>query len=383
MRTQIFNVLPRKILMTVDPVGGVWTYAIELARALEPYGVEFAFASMGGRLSHEQYEQVVSRKNVRLFESAYRLEWADDPWKDVDRAGDWLLQVAARVRPDLIHLNNYCHAVLSWDAPVLLVGHSCVLSWWRAVKDADAPARYDEYRTRVAAGLAASDMVVTPSSVMRDALRLHYNANGDCVVIRNGRDASLFPPAEKLPLIFSCGRIWDEAKNFRLLDRVAPLIEWRIAVAGDNRHPDGEPVRLQDVCCLGKLSAREIGQQFARAAIFVLPARYEPFGLSAVEAALSGCALVLGDIPSLREIWGDAAIFVSPDDANGLSRGLNDFIANPELRETFARRARARALQFSPQRMALGYLEAYRACMRGNAPSLPENVPAVAEEVAA
>ncbi len=32
-----------------------------------------------------------------------------------------------------------------------------------------------------------------------------------------------------------------------------------------------------------------------------LPARYEPFGLSVLEAALSGCALVLGDIPSLRE----------------------------------------------------------------------------------
>jgi glycogen synthase len=53
---------------------------------------------------------------------------------------------------------------------------------------------------------------------------------------------------------------------------------------------------------------------YARASIYALPARYEPFGLSALEAALSGCALILGDIPSLREVWLEAAPYVSPDD---------------------------------------------------------------------
>ncbi len=163
--------------MTVDSIGGVWTYALELARALEPYGIEIAFASMGGRLSREQYDQVVTRKNVRLFESAYRLEWMDDPWGDVDRAGDWLLQIAARVRPDIIHLNGYSHAVLPWNAPVLVVAHSCVLSWWRAVKQGDAPSRYDQYRARVAAGLAAANLIVAPSVAMRDALAADYGAN--------------------------------------------------------------------------------------------------------------------------------------------------------------------------------------------------------------
>src|SRR2546423_6539514 len=98
MRTQISSVLPRKILMTVDSIGGVWTYALELARALEPYGIEIAFASMGGRISREQYDQVVTRKNVRLFESAYRLEWVEDPWGDGDRGGHWVLPIAARGR---------------------------------------------------------------------------------------------------------------------------------------------------------------------------------------------------------------------------------------------------------------------------------------------
>jgi glycogen synthase len=382
MRMQTSSVLPRKILMTVDPIGGVWTYALELARAFEPYGIEIAFASMGGRLSREQYEQLVARKNVRLFESAYRLEWEDDPWNDVDRAGDWLLQLAARVRPDLVHLNNYCHAVLHWTVPVLVVAHSCVLSWWRAVKGHDAPPRYDEYRRRVGAGISAADLVVAPSSNMREALAVHYNASANCVIIPNGRDARLFSPDEKSPLVFACGRIWDEAKNFQLLNVVAPEVNWRIAVAGDSRHPTGETIALENVCCLGKLSAREIAQQFARASIFVLPARYEPFGLSPLEAALSGCTLVLGDIPSLREIWGNAAIFVSPNDANALSRALNGLIEDSALRETLGKRARARALEFSPQRMAKNYVDAYENYMCP-ATSLPLKQRPLVEEVAA
>jgi glycosyltransferase involved in cell wall biosynthesis len=97
----------------------------------------------------------------------------------------------------------------------------------------------------------------------------------------------------------------------------------------------------------------------ARASIFVSPARYEPFGLAVLEAALAGDALVLGDIDSLREIWEDAAIFVEPEDRRQLVWTLNRLIADDRRREVMALRARARALQFDPRRMAAQYLHAY------------------------
>ncbi len=348
--------------MTVDPIGGVWTYALELARALEPRGIEIVLASMGARLSREQYARVLLCKNVWLFESAYRLEWMDEPWDDVDRAGDWLLDLAKRVRPDLIHLNGYSHAVLPWERPVLVTAHSCVLSWWRAVKKQQAPSQYAEYRVRVAAGLAAADCVVAPSAAMRAALAANYDPQLKCIVIPNGRNHRSFFAGEKTTAIFSCGRIWDEAKNLSLLDAIAPLIGWPISIAGDCQHPDGSVTALKNARCLGKLSAQEMVQQFSRAAMFVLPAYYEPFGLSAVEAGLCGCALVLGDIPSLRETWQGAAIFVPPDDVTQLASAVRDLIEDRRRREHFGQHARARAVEFSPQRMADGYLEAYRAC---------------------
>ncbi len=75
-----------------------------------------------------------------------------------------------------------------------------------------------------------------------------------------------------------------------------------------------------------------------RASIFALPARYEPFGLLPLEAALSGCALVLGDIPSLREVWGDAAWFVPPDDRDALTAAIGSLIASPRLLQRAGRR---------------------------------------------
>jgi hypothetical protein len=61
---------------------------------------------------------------------------------------------------------------------------------------------------------------------------------------------------------------------------------------------------MRRVRCLGPLEASELAGWMHRAAIYALPARYEPFGLSALEAAQAGCALVLGDLSSLREVWG-------------------------------------------------------------------------------
>src|SRR5512146_3153725 len=102
----------RRILMTADTVGGVWTYAVELSRELRDYGVGVALATMGAPLSRAQRADVRGLSNVELFESSFKLEWMDDPWDDVFGAGEWLLGLETSWRPDLIHLNGYSHSAL-------------------------------------------------------------------------------------------------------------------------------------------------------------------------------------------------------------------------------------------------------------------------------
>jgi glycosyltransferase involved in cell wall biosynthesis len=320
---------------------------------------------MGPRLSREQREEARRITLLDVFESGFKLEWMEDPWHEVDRAGEWLLRLEARLRPQVVHLNGYAHAALPWSAPVLTVGHSCVLSWWKAVRRGHVPASWHRYRDAVRRGLAASHLVVAPTHAMLESLKEHYpGAVRNALVIPNGRDSALFRPRPKGRYVFSAGRVWDEAKNIAAVEKVAAKLAWPVYVAGDrgsdSRHaPAG-------VCVLGRLGFMDLAHFYGRAPIYALPARYEPFGLSVLEAAMSGCALVLGDIPSLRENWTGAAVFVPPDDDVALQGALKRLISDAGLRAGLRTRARLRARRFTPKRMAEAYLAAYRdACAAG------------------
>jgi glycogen synthase len=350
---------PKRLLMTADTVGGVWSYALELARRLQLWDVEVALATMGRRLTREQRKEVGKLKNTEVQESQYKLEWMDKPWLDLARAGEWLMEIERQMRPDVLHLNNYVHAPLGFSAPSVVVGHSCVLSWWHAVKGTAAPAQWEWYRRQVARGLNAAGLVIAPTRSMIDALRRHYGPLGAAEVIPNGRDPAPYIPLSKECFILAAGRLWDEAKNLGTLAEIARGIPWPVLMAGEDKHPDQGRVETNGVMLLGRLSAADLAPWYGRASIYSLPALYEPFGLSVLEAALAGCALVLGDIQSLRETWEGAAIFVTPGDKSGLQSALEELIRNPRARQQLGWRARIRALQFSPDRMALGYAAAY------------------------
>ena len=154
------------------------------------------------------------------------------------------------------------------------------------------------------------------------------------------------------------GRLWDEAKNMHALQLIAGQLSWPVYVAGENQ---GKlQAKTVNFSLLGKLNTPEVRQWLGRASIYVMPARYEPFGLSILEAALSGCALVLGDIPSLRELWEDAALFADPDDHQVLQRQIEILIQRPKLRQKMATNAMQRAEKFSLQQMATQYMATYR-----------------------
>ena len=183
----------------------------------------------------------------------------DEPWADVNRAGDWLLEIAAEIQPDIVHLNGYAHGALPWGAPVLMVAHSCVLSWWAAVKGEEAPPSYDEYRRRVARGLAAADCVVAPTAAMLDALRAHYGPFARNRVIYNARDRARFTPAAKQARVIAAGRLWDDAKNVGALDAAAPHVRWPIQVAGECEQPGRHARPAAHTCRPRQAGARADG----------------------------------------------------------------------------------------------------------------------------
>jgi glycosyltransferase involved in cell wall biosynthesis len=379
--------VPRHVLMTADAVGGVWRYSVDISSALVRRGTRVTLAVMGPPPTPPQ-RSFAAALGINVMMSPFKLEWMERAWDDVDRAGEWLLDLERTQQPDLVHVNGFSHANLPWRAPAVIVAHSCVCSWWRSVHGVEAPEDLAMYRTRVAAGLAAATLVIAPSAAMLGALVTEYGWTfTDARVIPNGRvdgyDAG--EPTLKSPIVFAAGRIWDKAKNIATLCAIAPSIAWSVYVAGDARGPGSNDVpdyaELSDsrhVTLLGQLDPAALARWLHRAAIYALPARYEPFGLSILEAASCGCALVLGDIASLRENWSGAAVFVAPDDRESLITVLQRLIDCEDERRRLGARARERAKQFSVERTADAYLRAYAdalAVHRRHPPIAPAPLP--------
>jgi glycogen(starch) synthase len=350
-----------RVLLTADAVGGVWNYATDLTRALAPQGVRFLVATMGPRPSAAEKQRVLATRGVELAESDFALEWMDHagPASRCD-ASAWLASLARDFSPHLLHFNGYVHALVSWDAPVLVAAHSCVGTWWSAVHDCEPPAEWAAYRESVAAALTRASAVVAPSRALLDRLREQYGVNPRRASVIHNSTRLAPRQCAKQPFILAAGRVWDESKNLRILDEAAAHLPWPVLVAGSTECDGRTAPAFHHARLQGSLGRAEFAALLSSASVFAHPALYEPFGLAALEAARCGCALVLADIPSLRELWEGAALFVPPRNPAAWRSVLTGLAAEPDMRNDLATLARARARRYAAQSTARRYLHLYR-----------------------
>jgi glycogen synthase len=271
-----------------------------------------------------------------------------------------------------VHLNGFREGAISWPAPAIVVAHSCVTSWWHACRGGapDEP-RWLTYAGAVDAGLRAVDAWVAPTEAFRLAVQDLYTPPTDGVSIHNGIEIPRLRAHEKRDLILASGRVWDPAKGLAAVLAAAPHLPWAVEIAGQAAGPNGEVTSsAPNVTMLGALPRHLLLEKMREAAIYAAPARYEPFGLGILEAAAAGCALVLSDIPTMRELWDGAALFVPPGDNAGLAGALELLCGNSEIRHEFQKTAFERASRYSIQATAAQYRDLYDALLGRGSPAL-------------
>ncbi len=83
--------------------------------------------------------------------------------------------------------------------------------------------------------------------------------------------------------------------------------------------------------------------------------------MTALEAALSRCAIIANDIPPFREIWGDSALYFRANDATSLAKVIRRLNDQPDLCRAYANRAYHLARNyFNAKRMIDEYLALYQ-----------------------
>jgi glycosyltransferase involved in cell wall biosynthesis len=345
--------------MTSDAVGGVWTYSTTLARALCARGHAVTLVTLGPLPKAEQLAALahIERLDVEITDLA--LEWMDPEGADMPHAREELRRIATRVAPDVVHLNGFREGLYQFDAPTLVVAHSCVSSWWQACRGEEPlETKWTPYLRHVADALNAADAWVAATHAYAAWLQRFYKPEQHAEVIWNG-----VPPTDtpdmKEDVILAAGRLWDEAKNLTALADLAPDLPWPVRLAGATQAENGGSISFENVVQLGALPHRRMLAEMSRAGVFVSPALYEPFGLGVLEAAANGCALVLSDVPTFRELWDGAALFADPRDPKALREAIATACRDGSLRAELQTKARARAARYPLERTVERYSALY------------------------
>ncbi len=344
-----------RLLMTTDAVGGIWRYSVDLAAGLAGCGVRTMLAVLGPSASPAQRAEAEAVPGLRLVDTGLPLDWTAEAPAELARASERLARMAALAVVSGVHLHAPALAgAAHWPAPVVAVAHSCVATWWRAVRGGPMPDDFAWRSTATQAGLLAAQGVIAPTAAHARATEAAYGSM-PMEVVHNGSRARPVAARPRRPGVLTAGRLWDAGKAADWLDRAAPGLHVPVLGAGPTRGPGGAEARFDHLRLLGTLAPDALAAEYAGATVFASMARYEPFGLAVLEAAQSGMALVLSDTPGFRELWDGAAIFVA--DEAGLLPALRQTLATPE---PWAARAQERARRYTVEAMAAGTLAVHR-----------------------
>jgi glycosyltransferase involved in cell wall biosynthesis len=356
---------PARVLMTVDAVGGVWRYALDLARGLRGLGTEVVFAGFGPAPEAAQRAEAEGVADLRW--TGLPLDWMVEDASALADVPGAIARLAAQTRADLVQVNLPSQAAgLATDRPVAAVSHSCIVTWFRVVKGGEPPEAWGWQRRLNAEGLARADAVAAPSASHAELMRRCYGLDAVEVVPNAVREAPT--AARKQPLAYAAGRWWDEGKNAATLDAAAARARWPIHALGALEGPQGQTAAFRHARAAGPRSHAELRRLAGTAGAFVSPSVYEPFGLAALEAAQAGAALVLADIPTYRELWEGAALFAPPHDPDAFAAALDRLAKDPALRDRLGATAQARAADFAPERQAQAMQAVYARALRAAAP---------------
>ncbi len=357
------------ILITTDVVGGVWDFSCALARELQGRGHRASLLAFGAPSAGQRQQAAACAETLAAED--LKLEWMQGSARDVQQARALTAETIERLRPDVLQANQFALGSAKASVPVVLTAHSDVLSWSKWTQGARPGSEWRGYEALVQEGLAGADAVVAVSHFLAGELRELYALKREVTIIHNAWPAPASMPAEvsRRPRVsLLAGRALDKGKNIGLAAAAAQGWDTgRVLLAGPIRGPDDAQLAelAPPIEPLGALSQPELQSRLAQARVYVSPARYDPFGLLPLQAALSGCALLLSDIPSYRELWDGAALFFAATDAADLRRQWQRLLDDDLLACALAGEARSRALaRYGPGHMAESYLDLYSSAAR-------------------
>jgi glycosyltransferase involved in cell wall biosynthesis len=359
--------------------GGMETYARELIPELVAAAPEHRFTALVGRAAaaadgpwHGLTGSVLVPVDARD-----RVQWV---------RGEQLLlpPLARRAGVDLLH--SFASTAPGWGSFRRVVTiHDLI---YRTLPEAHPGVRALGMRVLVPLAAHRSHRVIADSRATAEDVRTHLRIPAGRIDVVGlgvgaGRRAEPLPEAElrnlldagARPILLTVSAKLAHKNLVRLIGALAslPAHERPLLVLPGYSTPHEAELRAHavslgvsdDVRFLGWISSVELEGLYAAAAAFVFPTLAEGFGLPVLEAMARGLPVACSDIPVLREIAGDDALFFDPRSEDAIARSLTNLLGDPGLAQRLRAGGPAHAARFSWRRTATETLESYGRALAG------------------
>ncbi len=351
--------------------GGISTYILQLVEAFDRLGHGEHFTLLCGRKSRFPGLRASRFRTDRLW---------TPPHHPLEQ---WTLPVELALRPvDVLHCPDFIPPFRRRCRAVITV-HDLAFLKFPEAKD-QASLRYYRQTSRAVAE-AEGIIAVTEATrqdlgdllgVPRERVRVIHHGIASCFRPLPDRDAvQEFCRAKGLPesFILWVGTIEPRKNLAALLQAVQRMAPWMpgssgtLVVAGERgwrdegtwallRKLEGEGLATY----FGPAEQEDLLMLYNAAWVFAFPSLYEGFGLPPLEAMACGSPVVASDTPALREVLAGAAVFVEPDDVDGLATQLMRLAEEPEERQSLREAGLVQAGQFHWDKTAAETLGLYR-----------------------
>lgn len=291
-----------------------------------------------------------------------------------------------REKIDLLHFPHFNSPILYGGKTIVTI-HDVTPRFFPGYKMNSFVRRFGFRLVFDAAVKKASRIIAVSHATKDEILRFHNVKPEKIAVIHEGikpfsesenvRETILLKHGITKPFIFYVG-VWRNHKNLVGLLRAFSFLKKQfrddlLLVIGGREDPHDPEVRRsassldlsQNVIYPGFISEEELPIFYRSAAAFVLPSFSEGFGFVALEAVSLGTPVVASNIPALKEVLGDAALYFDPKDPRDMAEKIERVLLDKELKKVLVSRGANQAEKYTWRDSARKTIEVYLSVLEG------------------
>lgn len=323
----------------------------------------------------------------------FRKVIADVRWYSI-REQLLIPKVLLTIRPDLVHFPHF-NIPIAYTGKFVVTIHDLIGSEYKSIDSTTrAPlvywAKHFIYERVVRQAVGRAEKVIVPTNTIKDKVSKQLSISADKIAVTYeaadekffdwGESDSLLGKSEevlkkykiKKPYIINAGNSFPYKNLDRLLESLTHLSKEVSFVNPspksafqDRLRERAEKLGVNERLNLpGFVSDEELAVLYRNALAYVMPSLSEGFGLPALEAMASRLPVIVSDIPVLREVCGDNALYVDPNNPQDIAEKIKKLMSGQDLRQRLINEGLERVRQFSWRKTAAQTLQVYEEALK-------------------